>query len=242
LEAKVKQLLIAVFLVFCSAHVAQAEEVEKVISMTAHRGMSVDGVYWENTVYRNIFRTPAAFRTEFCRINPKRMKECSEKEFRRLPAGKNWNFPAIPEVSAINSTNETVTAKTIYTKDPRGFYRATDVVLETLPLVPAPERFISITARQKLTARSVYENNGLYQSLFALPAFISEVCRINPGKANCGKGAGTPLLLKKGDTVNFPAIRKVYLINSTEPILYGHTIYTKDPRGFYRDTERTVAN
>ncbi len=87
-------LVLAVFSSF-----AQAEEIvsRKIISISkAPTGLTVEGFYRHNKNYKESY-TIASFKKEFCSLNPQYTKKCTEKEFRRLPAGKTWNFPALPE-------------------------------------------------------------------------------------------------------------------------------------------------
>jgi hypothetical protein len=246
---KAKLLIITTLFIFLFASFTQAEVPQKVISITAYKGMTVDQTYNMNMFYRSIFKTPQEFRKEFCRINPDKMKACSAKEFRRLQAGKSWNFPAIPVVYAINSSEKTVVLNTTYTQDIKhNFYRITkqtpiskdSPITEIYLTVNTPKKVISITAHKGMTVPKIYKENMLYRSVFkTLAKFEQEFCRLNPNKVKkCKKWVSKPL--QKNKQWYFPAIPEVYLIKSSEKISQHETVFEKDDRGYYRIIKQTL--
>lgn len=78
---------------------AQANEAVP-LAVKAYFGLTVNGFYWENaSYYREEYKTPEAFWQKFCLLNPKYTKRCTKEEARKLPTGKTWYFPAIPETA-----------------------------------------------------------------------------------------------------------------------------------------------
>lgn len=148
-----KKLIIAItlLLVVLLSPFAQAD-VEKIIPVSAQRGMTVGQFYTNNKNYRNTY-TKDSFLVKFCALNPQFFKKCSLNEYRHLPAGKTWYFPALPEASNGKTIKQVYQNNEVYRIIFSSFSKFQQEVCKN-----NPEK---ITRCDKLVLKNIRINEGL---------------------------------------------------------------------------------